>query len=356
MKKIIFVILLAISTLGLISCSSDGAPDGMQLVDGGSAEGFYFYAPEEWTVSNLGDISAVFVSNLDTTSVTFAKVDTADFKKADATVSDEEYFFNSYFEDMKKEFPSDAEFTLLGEQCVFGKGEESADKAKKYTYNYTYSEHKFGFMQILIKHGDNFYIFTYSALLENRNDDTTYYDYYLEKLQSIIDNFRFTAKGADENQSSEYDRDADGYIMVSEKKLCGFELYVPDSYKVDYSSAIVSVTAPDGTNINLTEATKTGLYAKDYWKERKDELSAVVTNLTVISEDVETKLGNNSRWAFAYEYTYEYNGERFHVYQINAVDGSVFSAKGYCFTFTAKEENYESHKDELKKIIEKVRF
>ena len=356
MKKLVFVILLIICTLGLISCSSDGAPDGMQLVAGSAEKGYYFYAPEEWTVSNLGEINAVFVSNLDVTSVTFTQIDAENFKKSDKAVSDEEYFFNNYFDDMKNEFPSDTVYTLSGENCVFGKADEAADKAKKYTYNYTYNEHKFGFMQILIKHDSDFYIFTYTALLENKTKDKTYYDYYLEKLQSIIDNFRFTEKSAGSDSTNDYERDGDGYICVSRKKLCGFELYVPDTYSVDYSSAIVSVTTADGSNINVTEATKTGLSAEDYWKSRKEELSSVVTNLTVISEGVETKLGNNSKWAFAYEYTYEYNGEKFHVYQINAVNGSMLFAKGYCFTFTAKEENYENHKDELVKIIEKVKF
>lgn len=356
MKKLICAIIAVISILGLTSCSSDGAPEGMQLVAGGEELGYYFYAPEEWTVSNLGSVKAAFVSNLDTTSVSFTELDPADFSKSDVNVSDESYFFDGFFNDTKSEFPADTEFLLNGEPCSFGSGEEKAQKAAKYTYNYSYEGHKFGFMQILVSHNGHFYVFTYSAMLEKKSDDKTRYDYYLEKLQEIIESFRFVQKSGSEEKTPEYKRDADGYILVSEKKLSGFELYLPDAYKVDYASAIVSATRDDGTNISLTKATKTGLTAEAYWTQRKEELSKIVGEITVIAENTSTKLGNNSQWAFAYEYTYEYGGETYHVYQINAVDGPMLFAKGYCFTFTAKEENFEKHSEQLQKIIEKVKF
>ena len=38
------------------------------------------------------------------------------------------------------------------------------------------------------------------------------------------------------------------------------------------------------------------------------------------------------------------------------VDGWALSYKGYVFTYTAKEANYDSHSDEISKIIDKVKF
>ena len=356
MKKLFCVLLVIISIIGLTSCGGDGAPEGMQLVAGGEDLGYYFYAPEEWTVSNLGSVKAAFVSNLDTTSVSFTELNKEDFEKPDVNMSDDVYFFDHFFNDTKSEFPSDTEYLLCGEAMTFGNGDEKADKAVKYTYSYTYDGHKFGFMQILLSHESSYYIFTYTAMLEEKADGQTRYDYYLEKLQGIIESFRFINKTSTDEGAPEYERDGDGYILASEKKLAGFELYLPDAYKVDYSSAIVSATREDGTNISLTKATKTGLTAEQYWTNRKEELSSIVGEITVISENASTKLGNNSQWAFAYEYTYEFDGETYHVYQINAVDGPLLFAKGYCFTFTAKEENFTKYADELQKIIEKVKF
>ena len=79
MKKLALAFILVLSVILLIGCGSDGAPDGMQLVSGGPELGYYFYAPEEWTVSNTGDISSVYVSRIDTTSVSFAEIDPKSF-------------------------------------------------------------------------------------------------------------------------------------------------------------------------------------------------------------------------------------------------------------------------------------
>ena len=191
MKKLCaMILLLAMAAASLIlfsSCSgSSDTPEGMQLVFGSDADGYYFYAPEEWTVSNIGEIKSAYASRVDSTSVSFAEV----FPEADVAGADkDEYFFNSYFSDSLEEFPETMKpaVTLNGEATVFGKDGEAADKAVKYTYNYKYSDNTFGFMQILIKEKSRYFVFTFCALLEQRTDGKTYYDYYLEKLQKVIE-------------------------------------------------------------------------------------------------------------------------------------------------------------------------
>ena len=360
MKKLALLLMLIISALALFSCGEEShVPDGMQTVDGGMDKGFYFYAPEEWTVSNLNGVSAAYVSRLDTTSVSFSEINPSEFKKPDPAITDEDYFFSDYFSDSFIGTALTPTVTVNGEATLFGKGEEKADKAVKYAFSYEYDGHTYGFMQIFIKEGKSFYVFQYAALMEERlqGDGKTSYDYYLEKMQTVIDNFRFFEKADGENdEKAEYETDSDGYNLVSEKKLCGFDFYAPRDFTLDFSSAIVSVTHEDGSNVNMTEAMKTGLTAEAYWKQRQTELMALVTDLEIIKENEAVSLGNNSQWAFAYEYTFTYNGEKYHVYQINAVDGPLLLADGYCFTYTAKEENYSKHIDKVQKIIDKVVF
>ena len=73
MKKLGFVaIAIAILTLFASCGGGDDLPEGMQLVRGGDDVGYYFYAPEEWTVANNGEISAAYASKIDISSVTFA--------------------------------------------------------------------------------------------------------------------------------------------------------------------------------------------------------------------------------------------------------------------------------------------
>ncbi len=359
MKKFLILAITLITALSLFSCSEDDVPDGMQLVSGGEDKGYYFYGPEEWTVSNVGKMDAIYASALDNSSMTFTEIDPQKLTPAEGQTKSD-YFFNNYFQDSLKEFPDSAKLkiTVNGKEDIFGAGAEGADKAVRYVYEYTYDTSPFGFIQIFLSHDDNFYIFTYSAQKTKRveTEESTRYDFYMDKLTATIESFRFVKKAGASSDTTQAPTDSDGFILASDKKKAGFDFYVPQSFKVDYSSAITSATHSDGSNVNMTIATRAGIPANDYWSIRRDELSTFVTNLTVIQENVNTKLGNNSQWAFAYEYTYEYNGEKYHVYQILAVDGMLLIADGYVFTYTAKEENYEKHFDDVEKSINKVVF
>ena len=352
MKRIFFALITLTLLFCLASCSGDGAPDGMQMVNGSQDEGYCFYVPEEWVVANTGDIKAAYVSSLDTSSVTFVEIKPESFKKS-ADISDEIYFFEEYFESSKAEFPEGTTFYEPENNSIFGANDAKPDRAKKYTYKYIYANHEFGFMQIFLMHGGRYYIFTYSALLEKKTEDLTYYDYYLEKLGTVIDNFRFTEKKDTEKEEVEYQRDGDGYMLVTDKALAGFELYIPESYAVDYSSAIVSATKKNGTNITMTKVTAAGVYTNQYWETRKSELSGIVGNLTEIKEPIYTGAEfGNSKNAAVFEYTYTYGGETYHVLQYLAIKGM----SGYVFTFTVKDAQYSAEIGEIEKVIEKVAF
>ena len=354
MKKITALFVLIFALFALAACSpGDDTPEGMQLVFGGEEAGYCFYAPEDWLVSNIGEIKSAYISRVNTTSVSFVKVELPDI--ADKAT----YFFTSYFNDNAAEFAKLKDFALLesGKDISFGMGEYAATKAQQYIYGYEYAGHKFAFMQILVQHDEDFFLFTYSALNEAEEGVTPNYEKYLDKAKSVIDNFRFTGPNKETPDTTEYERDEDNYKLITDKAYSGFEFYVPDSFEPNYSSAIVSASTPDGSNVNMTKATSTGVYATTYWEMRKTELSAFASDITEIEINKETKLGNNSStfykdWAYSYEYTFKYGENVYHVYQILAIDGM----EGYVFTYTALEENYLKHFDEVLSIIEKVRF
>ncbi len=339
MKKTGLIALLIAAMAVLFSCGENGdAPDGMQLVRGGEDVGYYFYAPEEWTIANNGQISASYASKIDVTSVTLAP--------AAAPMADIE----SYFENALTEFTFDLTNEPTLTECDFG----NADSAYKTVYEFEYEKHPMRMMQIFATYDDRFYIFTFTAQLAERSEGESYYDFYLEKVQSVIDNIRFTSI-TNTLDAPEYEKDSDGYLLVSDESLCGYELYIHPDWQVRYAQANISIVTDGGTNANITEATSVGVGRDEYWENRKTELSAFVENLTVISEGVETTLGNSS-WAFAYEYTYEYAGVTYHVYQIIAVAGTWPLQDGYVFTYTAPESEYANHLEEFKNMSKKVNF
>ena len=346
MKKIFSLLLLLSIALSLISCgkNDDGTPEGMQLVRGGEEYGYYFYAPEEWTISNLGQISAAYASGVDTSSVTYTEVQMPDSVDEYFKESLQEFSTPPIFRDENGE--AIASESATGTRITFG----NADDAVEYVYEYEYSSHIFRTRQIFVSYGERFGIFTFTAVLENISDkNQTQYDFYKDKLNSMITSFKFVAKSGEVEQPVYESKD--GFKLISDPKVARFSLYVPEELEVEYSSGIVGARYSDGANITMTRAMSTGLTISDYWKLREEELSAVATEISVVSPLAETRFGNANS-AAACEYTYKYNGIVYHVYQVF----SVTTFNGFAFTYTAVEDRYASHIDEVKKIIEKVEF
>lgn len=352
MKRILAAILALITlftTLALTSCGKDdGAPEGMQLVRGGADVGYNFWGPEEWIIANVGDISCTYASKIDLSSMTFTET-----AMPEGTVEE-------YFESEKIKFPYEITVSTAAEDCLFG---NAAGLAKKYVYSYTYKDFSYTCMQIFVTHASSFYIFTYTASNNTRTGGQSYYEFYLDKVTASIDAFEFTAKTEDE-YIEDYKRDESGYILVSNKTLCGFTMYVPDSYKVDYSSAMVSVSHSDGTNITMSQATYTGVTNADYWNARKESISAFAdkvtdpesgATVTTLKEiEIEKRIDlPDTRWALVYEYTYALDGVDYHVYQVLIVASAT---DGYVFTYIASEENYQKHYDEMEKVLYKISY
>ena len=352
MKRITSILLLiatVFTVLTMSSCSKgDGAPEGMQLVMGGADEAFSFYGPEEWVVANLGEIACTYASKVDTTSMTFTEI-----AKPEGTVRE-------YFESEKTKFPYEITVVTDGESCSFG----NADKlALKYVYTYTYKEQSYSCMQIFVENGGKLYLFTYTSSNNDRDPDHTYYEFYLEKVTASIDAFVFNGKEGSHKDENKFDKTSDGKLIVSDKTLAGFVMYVPESYTVDYSSAFVSVSK-SGVNITMSETTYPASTQSEYWEKRRADLEALadkttvdgksVSTFTEISAPVKVDAGNADA-AVAYEYSYSLDGVEYHTYQILLRKGTL-GGSVYVYTYTATNEAYATGLDEAKSIFEGIEF
>ncbi|MBQ8302645.1 MAG: hypothetical protein IJX97_03745 [Clostridia bacterium] len=332
-KKLVLILILLCSALLLASCGDDGVPEGMQLVNDGERDGFYFYAPEEWTVSNIGGIRSAFVSTLDSTSVSLVEAEMP-------SVTLDEYFTES-LKESTLEIKSKSD---KGEKVNLGNAEE----AYQYTFSYVYGEAEYKFLQVYAKYKGRFFILTYTALLKEKSEGVSYYDTHLEKLVKIMENVKFADKGTPSDDGSEV---VDGYKLASDSSLCGFELYVPERYEPLSNGAIVTCEIDGVASLTFSRMTIGGVKFADYWTMRKDELTSLFGEITVISENEQTTIGNLTN-ALSYEYTYEYDGETYHVYQIY----SATSFSGFVFTFTSLEESYQDLIGEIEDVIERVVF
>ena len=337
MKKLIALTVVLAALLGLSACgSSSDVPANMQLVSGGEEYGYFMYAPEEWTVSNLGDIASAHASSVDTSSVSYVETE-----MPEGTVAE-------YFENSLSEFTFEVELVESAKETVFG----NAESALLWVYDYEYSSHNFRTMQIFTQFEGRFGIFTFTSLRENiSSSEKTQYEYYLDKINSVITNFKYVTKTGSPAPEKFTERDEDGYILSSDISLGGFSIYLPEEFTVDYSSGIVTAHTTDGSSVSVSRATSTGVSVEEYWENRKAELEALFGAVTLIEETESTKIGNSKR-AAAYEYTYVCAGTTYHVYQVLAI--TTFN--GYVFTYTAAEDNYGAHIDTVNKIAEKIVF
>ncbi len=364
-KFILFSLTLIMIAFCAASCSKSEieVPDGLQIVKVSQADGYQFFGPEGWVIANDGDIAATYVSGINNTSITFAE---ADAPGDGVSVQD-------YFESEKSKFSYDINI-VEEKETKFG----NAESAYQYIYTFKYKGYDFAVMQIFVKNAGRFYIFTYTSYGDPK-DENSDYQYYITGVKSAIDNFKFTKAVENTEEKPSSVADSDGYVLVSEKKLSGFELYVPKDAQVLASSIQVTAKLSDGANINITKASGTGVTIVDYLKTRKSELKAIFGDISDIkielakkpsatdeelskmfeSFDVPAEVNENLVFGniekgsiLSYEYTYTHNGETYHVYQIMGIK----YPDGYVLTYTATEDEYALHLDTLAKILEKVKF
>ena len=365
MKRILSAI-LALMTLfsifTLTSCNKDdGIPEGMQLVQGGKDVGYNFWGPEEWVIANFGNIGCTYVSNADKSSITFTEAQMPAVSIAE------------YFESEKSKFQYEITVNpdINGVDCNFG---NATKLAKKYVYTYNYTHYSSGktesvsytCMQIFIVHNERFYIFTYTAAnTPRRSEDVSYYEYHLDRVQATIDAFEFTENSAT-SSTPKYEKDADGYILVSDKVLSGFKLYVPDSYSVSLSSGMVVANANDGTSITMSKLNYDPSSTDEYWYTKKTTLSLIadkavneageeISTFKEIAANEEVAVGN-ARIAKCFEYTYVLEGVEYHVYQVLARSGGLLNSDLYVLTYTARSANYDAHLEELQNVLNKIEF
>ncbi|MBR2929832.1 MAG: hypothetical protein IKC32_01260 [Clostridia bacterium] len=345
MKKtfgiLMLLTMLLCSLTALTACGGDGSPEGMQLIRGGEDIGYYFYGPEEWIVANQEKygIACSYVSKLDNSSVTLVEADMP------------ETSITEYVAEEMKKFPEGFELTstLAPKEDSFG----NAERAYKTSYTYKYAGFSYRTMQIYAIYGERFYIFTYNAPLVNYSEEETYYDRYLEKVEAVIKNVKFVdISGGEDVPAPEYEKDADGFSLVSDRAICGFDFYMPESYKLDWATSMVSVTRTDGSNITVSEATDTNVDDNGYWRTRFEQLGRIATEVKAVEgSKVGVDLGDGLD-AVSMEYTYTMMGKDYKVYQVLIVNGF----KGYVYTFTAEAELYDGLKDEATTILYKIEF
>ena len=397
MKKILCAVLAAIMLMTmLVSCGDDSEieiPENMQLVKESKEDGFIFFGPSGWQIANQGDIASTFISSFNKTSITFAKAKMPvlltgpDTDESGKKIDYYKLTFDAYMNDSSKSFGYEiSPASLSGASTNFGATGAEADKAYEYSYEYTVDGSAYSCWQILAVKGEDFFIFTFTAPGKS-SDSSSAFSNYLEKARLTAKNFKFTSKSEASAPAAtpDYPKDADGYLLISNKTLSGFDLYVPDDYEVIDNSGLVSAKISEYANINVFKATDTGIGALDYMLRRRESIKAIADDgsfkdlelkvaervdldsdyfkdwdkkCSVLPEyDGNLKFGNSvAGQVVGYKYSYSHGGNDYVCYMIFGVSPGLISRAGYVFTYTTANGEYDTHWGEIKKILEKIEF
>lgn len=146
----------------------------------------------------------------------------------------------------------------------------------------------------------------------------------------------------------------DGMKLASDPKTASYTLYVPESWTVDMqtSSTRAYCSKEDRSSVIVMtgETENTDTPVKEWWGSGLSELKALYPDFELVTEGEKVKLGGEDAEKYVYSGTFD--GTKFKYTQVAAVKRGVI----YILTYGAPADKWESHVEEVEKMIENFRF
>ena len=352
-----YVLCLALLVTSLIGCSAppdddEVPPEQMRCASVAGAP-YRLYLPSDWNLTTDAGISGGYYSMSDAATITAQLYDNAEGRTAEEFIWDVlVYHLTDVFGgeiDTTEDDPID---TVLG--TVVGEVDYSV-AAKAFRYRGVIGHIMTVGMAVVAPFDGQMLVLTYHA----RED---VYDTYLPGMEAAVTNFRWLGKPyepEDPVHTVDPDAPAPQGMQLASNDDVAYRFYVPESWVLDTklptSSAYCSEA--DRSNVTVTvympEVDK--MTAEEYWAlcladlNGEDPDEAVIRNMEVLS-DTEGTLGG--RPSHTYVYRGEVAGKTYRFSQtIAAYRGMV-----YTLTYTAAEDVFDSHLDELEQMIAAFEF
>lgn len=332
MKKLTaLAVALIICLLPLCSCANgEKAPDGMQLasIDG---EPFKLYVPEEMTLNTESGVSGAF-SYVPEKLIISARYSTPD---------DETLTLDGYMTYCAEGYASSLH---LFELKSIDSAVLSGTDAKKMVYTASIDEVDYTCTQITaLYRGDmvslNFYIPTKTV------------DGYASIVESVISEFVLCEKAELQGDEVTDKKTPAGMKIASGDKL-EYRLYVPTSWVCSSESGKSEAYYPESERSNVTVTSyspDSNMGISEFVDACEKEYGDSINEYTLIEKSERTVAAKN---AISLTFSANYDGMEFTVKQVSFIfDGMVYS-----ITYTARAELFESHIEDVDKILSEFTF
>ncbi len=142
-----------------------------------------------------------------------------------------------------------------------------------------------------------------------------------------------------------------GMTLACDPEVADYYFFVPEGWTVDLttsaSGAYYSTNDPSSVSMMVWELEHTDTTLDDWWTANVADLELVFQNFTLESEE-NTTVDDN--YAKQYVYTADLGENHYKFMQV----GTLKNGKVYLFTYTSVVDNYDSHLEDVAKMIESV--
>ena len=346
------VLCLALLMTSLISCSApldddETPPEQMRCASIAGAP-YRLYLPSDWNLTTDAGISGGYYSMNDAVTITAQLYDNADALTEEQFINDVLLVhLTDVFGGVLAVTENDPIDTVLGTTV----GEVNyARAAKAIRYSGVIGHITTMGMAVVAPFDGQVLVLTYHA----RED---VYETYLSGMEAAVTNFRWLGKPyqpEDPVHTVDPDADAPAGMQLASNDDVAYRFYVPENWildtKLPTSAAYCSESDRSNVSVTVYMPEVDQMTAEEYWALCLADLNgespedAVIRNMELLS-DTQGELGG--RPAHTYVYRGEVAGKTYRFSQtIAAYRGMV-----YTLTYTAAEDVFDSHLDELEAMI-----
>ena len=326
MKKFLLILCLIATLMGTFGCSLDPQNE-TQKIDN-SILGYSFDFSSDWKLIENDQVIQLVIEKDLLTSVTAGEMRLG--------TALEDYLKNEYVSALEKDLKN---FKLENE---FIKSETSEVTWTSFIYTADYGTGSTvapcRFMQSFCEKDGQVAVMTLCC-------ETAKYSDYNKDFESALKSFKFISKETQEplNTSEKVTNPAVEYTI-----LC------PEGWECVRNDGMISIKCADGSNVSSSQFSfDASIKTLDQYMNEKyfPDFKSSVGEYTMIGE-YEAPTVDKRYPGLVCQYTAEVASVKYHFYQL------LTSKSGYIYSFlyTATEENYASHIDEVKNIFENITF
>lgn len=332
LKKITAALLAVLMCFIAVGCgkNADDAPDGMQL---SSLEGepFKLFVPDSWTVNTSSGISCAHNSAIDKSMVSARYFTPA----SESTTLDE------YIAQLSLDYAQTLElFNLVSNApSVLG-----GNDAKMLIFTAKHEGRDYTFRQIITRHGGDFVLLTFYCPTELYEDNSSQFD-------SIASAFVLCEKNTDVGDCVTDKKTPDGMKIASADNL-EYRLYVPMSWICDSESARSEAYYPESgrPNISVTSySPDNDMTAQQYFEACEKQYKETLPQYALLGT-AERTVANKSAISYTYKATYGTTNVKIMQTVL------VYSGLVYSITYTALEDSFDAHMEDVNTILDSFIF